>query len=130
MREGMAVVDACLRLVAVCKPVWWALENPVGKLKRYLGEPTMRFNPCDYGDSYTKKTCLWGDFVVPVPDSLLVTTRSVEPIEGSKMHLLPPSKDRQRIRSPPIVATQETIRRHALRGSQPVRRARTMTAQR
>ena len=25
----------------------------------------MYFNPCDYGDPYTKKTCLWGNFNIP-----------------------------------------------------------------
>lgn len=60
--DGLALVDACLRLVAVCRPQWWALENPVGRLRRWIGPPRMMFNPCDYGDAYTKKTCLWGEF--------------------------------------------------------------------
>lgn len=67
MKEALALVDACLRFVAVCKPKFWALENPVGKLRRWLGKPRFYFNPCDYGDPYTKKTCLWGDFVPPLP---------------------------------------------------------------
>jgi len=66
MIDGISMVDAVLRLVHVCNPVFWALENPVGKLVRYLGKPRMYFNPCDYGDPYTKKTCLWGDFNEPV----------------------------------------------------------------
>lgn len=99
MREGLSVVDACLRIVAVCRPQWWSLENPVGKLSRYLGKPLMTFNPCDYGDPYTKRTCLWGNFVPPVPDSLLVSTRSTAATEGSKMHRLSPSANRQSLRS-------------------------------
>lgn len=78
MREALAVVDACLRFVAVCHPRWWALENPVGTLGRWLGPPRYYFNPCDHGDPYTKKTCLWGDFTVP-------ERAPVEPTEGSKM---------------------------------------------
>jgi len=31
--EALSVVDACLRLVAVCNPTWWALENPPGRLR-------------------------------------------------------------------------------------------------
>lgn len=62
---GLAVVDACLRAVALYRPKWWALENPVGRLKQWLGEPRLIFDPCDYGDPYTKKTCLWGNFAVP-----------------------------------------------------------------
>ena len=63
--EALALVDACLRAVAIYKPAFWALENPVGRLRRYLGPPTLIFNPCDYGDAYTKKTCLWGEFNAP-----------------------------------------------------------------
>jgi hypothetical protein len=40
----------------------------------------MTFNPNDYGDPYTKRTCLWGEFNTPV-------RTPVEATEGSKMHL-------------------------------------------
>lgn len=92
--EALAVVDACLRIVWACRDTlaFWSLENPVGRLVNYLGEPSMCFDPCDYGDPYTKKTLLWGQFNHPIKNP-------VEPIEGSKMHLLPPSEDRWRIRS-------------------------------
>jgi len=66
MIEGLSIVDACLRIVYATKPTFWALENPVGKLVRYLGKPRMYFDPCDFGDAYTKKTCLWGEFAEPV----------------------------------------------------------------
>lgn len=79
--EGLALIDATIRIVTMTRPKWWVLENPVGRLKDYLGEPRMYFNPCDYGDPYTKKTGLWGEF----NDALPVTP--VEATEGSKMHL-------------------------------------------
>lgn len=63
--EALSIVDACLRIVGVCKPQWWALENPVGRLIHYIGPPRMSFDPCDYGDPYTKKTLLWGEFNTP-----------------------------------------------------------------
>ena len=63
--EALTVVDACLRIVAICRPVWWALENPVGYLRRWLGEPTLMFDPCDYGDPWTKRTWIWGHFTPP-----------------------------------------------------------------
>jgi len=68
--EALSVVDACLRFVALCSPQFWALENPVGRLKRYLGEPSMYFDPCDFGDPYTKHTCLWGRFNEPIKNSV------------------------------------------------------------
>lgn len=63
--EALSLVDACLRIIHVSKPKFWALENPVGTLHRWIGKPRMYFNPCDYGDAYTKKTCLWGEFIEP-----------------------------------------------------------------
>jgi hypothetical protein len=83
---GLAVVDACLRLVAVCKPAWWALENPVGRLKRYLGPPAFSFQPCDFGDPWTKRTWLWGHFTPPAP--LFTSPREVKPSQGSRSHRL------------------------------------------
>lgn len=62
---GLALVDACLRAVAIYRPAWWALENPVGRLRRWLGPPTYVFDPCDHGDAYTKRTLLWGRFNRP-----------------------------------------------------------------
>ena len=78
LREGLALVDAALRIVMVHNPQWWVLENPVGRLSHFLGEPAMRFNPSDYGDPYTKKTCLWGKFNRPF-------FKPVEAVEGSMM---------------------------------------------
>lgn len=63
--EGLEIVIACLKIIALCRPKWWALENPVGRLKRWLGDPVMYWQPYEYGDAYTKKTCLWGVFTVP-----------------------------------------------------------------
>jgi hypothetical protein len=76
------------------------IENPVGRMSS-VHKPDHIFNPCDYGgyldpigDQYTKKTCLWvgGGFTMPDP-------KPVDPVEGSKMHLLPPSENRADLRS-------------------------------
>jgi hypothetical protein len=64
--EGLQLVDACLRFVAICRPKFWALENPPGRLHKYLGPPTLSFHPFDFGDPYTKHTYLWGRFTIPV----------------------------------------------------------------
>jgi hypothetical protein len=67
--KSLSIVDACARIILFAKPIFWALENPVGRLSKYLGAPRWTFNPCDYGDAYTKRTCLWGQFNVPKPDN-------------------------------------------------------------
>lgn len=47
--QALALVDAVYRLVGVYKPAFWVLENPVGRLKHYIGPPQLWFNPCDFG---------------------------------------------------------------------------------
>ena len=90
--DALSIVDACLRIVLLTQPAWWCLENPVGRLVHYLGKPKLYFQPWEYGDPYTKKTCLWGDFNEP-------KRNPVEPTEGGKMWRLPPSDDRAMLRS-------------------------------
>jgi hypothetical protein len=80
--EGLAIVDACMRIILTCRPKWWALENPVGRLRRWLGQPAFSFNPYEFGDPYTKKTLLWGNFIPPTP-ATLGENRSVEPVRES-----------------------------------------------
>lgn len=63
--EGLSVVDACLRLIYAARPAWWALENPRGRLIQYLGVPRLSFQPNEYGNPWTKRTHIWGDFTVP-----------------------------------------------------------------
>ncbi len=77
MRKGMETVIACLKIIwdvqydlptPLAKRTnlqFWALENPMGLLKRYLGNPVFRFNPYDFGDAYKKETGLWGYFNFP-----------------------------------------------------------------
>lgn len=77
--EGLSLVDACLRIIMTVRPRFWALENPVGRLKEFIGDYVMTFQPCDFGDPYTKLTCLWGNFNTNLPRN------PVEPKEGSKM---------------------------------------------
>lgn len=63
--EALSVVDACLRFVVLSNPVWWALENPRNKLRRFLGEPAFTFYQWEFGDPAIKPTCLWGKFNEP-----------------------------------------------------------------
>jgi hypothetical protein len=106
-RKGLGKLANALSIVEACRSIceWakapWMLENPVSSLSTYWRDPDATFNPCDYGgylvpavDQYAKRTCLWygGGFRMP-------TFRPVEPVEGSKMHLMPPSDHRGDLRS-------------------------------
>ena len=72
----MEIVIACLKIIWGCRYQtfrrsekglkFWALENPNGYLKDFLGRPALIFHPYEYGDPYTKKTCLWGNFKFPI----------------------------------------------------------------
>lgn len=64
--QGMFLVNHCLRIIETAKPKWWVLENPAtGLLKNFIGEPNATYQPWEYGDPWTKKTALWGNFVMP-----------------------------------------------------------------
>ena len=68
---AMELVEKCLRIIWTCREQndsslrFWALENPVGLLRQFIGRPPLTFDPCDYGDTYTKKTDLWGYYNAP-----------------------------------------------------------------
>lgn len=91
--DALEVVEACRQLCEFSGGMWM-LENPVGRLSTAWRKPDHTFDPCDYGDPYTKKTCLWtsANFVMP-------PKQYVEPTEGSAMHLMAPSADRANLRS-------------------------------
>ena len=76
--QSMGILVSVLEIIARSQPTFWALENPIGRIRRWLHTPAMIFNPCDFGDPYTKRTCLWGRFNIP-------GKTPVEPTEGSKM---------------------------------------------
>ena len=77
LREGMEIVSACLEIIWKCQYKlkglydrkttlqFWALENPKGMLELFLGKPLFQFQPYEFGDNYSKKTCLWGKFNEP-----------------------------------------------------------------
>ena len=82
-RKSLELVRQVLRLVEYLRPDWWAIENPVGRLNTLL--PDLKqygpwyFNPCDFGDPYTKRTGLWGNYVPPLP-LFIGGDRSVKPV--------------------------------------------------
>lgn len=95
LRDALETFEAC-RMVAAWSGAPYYVEQPVGVLSSlpHIGKPDYYFDPCDYGDPYTKKTCLWTGNGFRMPEK-----RRVEPIEGSKMHLMAPGEDRADLRS-------------------------------
>jgi hypothetical protein len=107
-KKGNYMLTDALQLFTACRlALSWSgapyyIENPRGALSKHMGAPDHKFDPCDYAgylddpspEAYTKDTHLWtgGGFIMPEP-------KRVEPVLGSKMHLMPPSDDRANDRS-------------------------------
>lgn len=68
---GVEVMSACLRIIWQCrqreKLAFWALENPVGFMRQFLGRPHFTFEQWQFGDFGIKPTDIWGYFKEPVP---------------------------------------------------------------
>lgn len=94
-----SLVRRMLEIVEYFRPglQFWYAENPVGRIAKRVPEIAkyrlLSFNPCEFGDPYTKKTILYGEFVPHL------VRHHVKPTEGSKMHLIPPGPERANLRS-------------------------------
>lgn len=64
-QAGMEIVNACVKIIKSCNPVFWAMENPRGFLRKYMGNPKLSFQPWQYGDPWTKQTDIWGSYNLP-----------------------------------------------------------------
>ena len=113
LAEALQIVRACLRIIEEGSPFWWALENPVGRLPRYIGKYRYTFQPYEYGDPWTKRTCIWGEHNLPIKTPVAPVGVWMSGTFGGKpgivdhpeylppdwIHKLPPSKDRATLRS-------------------------------
>lgn len=73
-RDAVTTVRTCLEIIDILQPRWWALENPPGRLTKFIGRPSWSFRASDYGDPWIKKTFIWGTAKYPPP------TQVVEPL--------------------------------------------------
>ena len=67
----MSYIICHFQSIFITKPKFWCLENPVGRLKHYIGDCNHTFQPYEYGDAYSKRTCLWGRFNMPKPTDIV-----------------------------------------------------------
>jgi len=77
LRGAMQLVKRCLEIIwaqqyelpsknsKITTLKFWALENPRGFLRYFLGNPPLEMNPYEYGDPYKKVTHIWGNFNLP-----------------------------------------------------------------
>lgn len=73
---SMVLVKNCLKIIWACQYniktgdkktslEFWALENPRGLLRSFLGKPAFTFAQWEYGEKLTKNTDIWGNFNEP-----------------------------------------------------------------
>ena len=71
--NAMKIVGHCMNIIwSVCSCSgsnlkFWALENPRGLLRRFLGAPALTFEHWQFGGEAVKPTDLWGYFNLPKP---------------------------------------------------------------
>lgn len=90
------LVRQTLRTIELFRPPVWVMENPVGRIRKQnkLPAPLLKFDPWHFGDNYTKRTELYGNFCNDLP------LAPVEPTDGSKMHRLSSSAKYERSLTP------------------------------
>ena len=98
LKQGADIMFGCLRVIAECQykltgPYakttslkFWALENPNGLMKRFLGKPPFEFDPYDFGDNYKKKTYLWGWFNFPIKNPIVCTKPKFDRLKTKEIH--------------------------------------------
>jgi site-specific DNA-cytosine methylase len=64
--EGLTAVNACTGIIQYCRLYcglkFWALENPAGYLRQFLGVPPFTFEQWEFGGKRRKPTDVWGVF--------------------------------------------------------------------
>jgi hypothetical protein len=79
--KSMEVVKACLNIIwaarAKRKLAFWAIENPQGLMRQFLGRPAYTFQPYDFGDRYSKETDIWGYFNIPKKEPVKLTKKEL-----------------------------------------------------
>lgn len=124
---ALSLVNRAVEIAEWSKAPYF-IENPVSTISTYWRKPNYTFDPNEYAgylpddqqenDAYTKRTCLWtgNGFIMPTPSP-------VEPVLGSKMHLLPPSEQRANLRS----VTPKGFARAVYEANAPYVKARLMS---
>jgi len=71
LEYAMRVVEACMRIIWKCRLQgglkFWAMENPRGLLRQFLGVPSYTFEQWQFGEKKIKATDIWGYFNRPKP---------------------------------------------------------------
>ena len=77
------------------------IENPVGALTNHskLGKASQYINPYEFGHAEQKRTGLWLKGLPKLQGTKFIDVKGLPNKERHRLHWLPPSKDRWKIRS-------------------------------
>lgn len=84
--ESLSIVYACMEIIKKSKPKFWALENPIGRLKNFIGRPQIIYCYSQFGCEYQKKVCLWGSFIPPIPIYSGTFGKQLQELKFSEMY--------------------------------------------
>ena len=87
------------------------IENPVGALstRSKLGKPTQYIEPYWFGHAEQKKTGLWLKGLPKLEPTKLIDISHYPPKQRQRLHWLPPSKDRWKLRSLTYLGVAEAM---------------------
>lgn len=101
---SIKLAEHAIRIKNYLQPPVWFVENPISRIGKLVAGMAPKadwyFDPHEFAgwaddpdnEQYTKRTALWGEFNIP-------HKKNLPAIHGSKLHYLPPSPDRARLRS-------------------------------
>ena len=97
LQDALSMIDVVFRLVLLVQPDFWFIENPIGRLSKFIGKHQFSFNPFEFAsykeapsdhlpinfdktvmqefngsyedEAYTKRTLLWGKFNKPIKNT-------------------------------------------------------------
>lgn len=95
--KSEALARLVLHLVDLYQPLFWSLENPVGRIAAIIPElkpyKALTWQPYEFGDGYSKKTILYGQFFTDLPKTVVPIT------DPNKILNTPGGKNQKRLRS-------------------------------
>ena len=101
LETAMILVRRCLEIIWKCQYnlqnpnakkttlQFWALENPKGFLRFFLGQPALEFHPWEFGDGYMKQTDLWGNFKLPHKNEVEYVKTKFDRLNSRELPQLP-----------------------------------------
>lgn len=101
-KKGTGLLRDSLEMFSICEHAgkWsgrpYMIENPIGKFSDHIGPPNWIFQPWEYGDLWTKSTCLWTGNGFSIPRAI---NRNKPAGVIDKIHKMAPSEERANLRS-------------------------------